>query len=354
MGYGNYSYNGKSYRTASKGKILNIKADDITAVSNILTNNSFANMNAGSYVTMSVTGDAEVKKIEAFLEARGISANYTLVDDKYTGYATKGIHETFTNRQINNAMNPYGITVRESRDSDEHPNSLAIIVGLDETGSMGTVPHYLVKEGLPLLIDRLIKGGIANPQVLFMGLGDHECDQAPLQVGQFESSDDLMDKWLTDLYLEGRGGGNAGESYLLAWYFAAYHTAIDCLEKRGKKGYCITIGDEPTLRSVLASFLKKLMGPGQYENYSADDLLAEAREKYNVFHINIGETSSGSRQSVKTGWTELLRDNFVNAPRKEMVAEIIADIILKNEAGSNIITQPDQNKPASFHDVEIL
>jgi hypothetical protein len=245
-------------------------------------------------------------------------------------YATNPIHEIFTSRNINSSMNPHGVKIRESRDSSEHPNSLAIIIALDETGSMGTVPHYLVKEGLPLIMDSVIKKGVKDPQVLFLGIGDHECDESPLQVSQFESSDELLDKWLTDIYLEGRGGGNDGESYLLAWYFAAYHTEIDCFEKRKQKGFLFTIGDEPVLPEVPASFLKKTMGEGQYENYTAAYLLSKASEKYNVFHIHVKETSSGSRTKVIDGWKQLLSDNLLVAERREDVAKIIPKIVTKN------------------------
>jgi hypothetical protein len=229
------------------------------------------------------------------------------------GYTTKSTQELFVNKNINSAMNPYGVTVRESRDSKEHPNSLAIVLGLDVTGSMGTVPHFLVKEGLPMIMDSIIKKGILDPQMLFMGLGDHECDNAPLQVGQFESSDELLDKWLTELFLD--------------WYFAAYHTTIDCFDKRGHKGYLFTIGDEPTLKSIPARFLKSLMGDGQYGNYSDADLLEKAREKYNVFHIHIRETGAGSRAATVDGWKQLIQDNLLIAERKTDVAAIIADVV---------------------------
>ena len=333
MGYGNYSYASRDVRTkALKGtKVLNIKTDDLAAANKLLNDHGFTNVNTGSHLTANVSSAAEATTINDFLASNGISASISHVDDSYISYANKSIGETFTHRQINNAMSPYGIGVRESRDSKEHPNSLGIIVALDETGSMGSVPHYLVRDGLPMLIDRIIKGGIPDPQVLFMGIGDHECDEAPLQVGQFESSDELMDKWLTDLYLEGRGGGNAGESYLLAWYFAAFHTAMDCFEKRRKKGYCITIGDEPTLKNIPERALKKLIGPGQYQSFSAFDLLNKAQETFHVYHLNISETASGRRASVKDGWKQLLADNFIDVQSKTQVAEIIASIILRNE-----------------------
>jgi hypothetical protein len=194
---------------------------------------------------------------------------------------------------------------------------------------MGSVPHFLVKKGLPDIIDRIMKAGVKDPQLLFLAVGDHECDSSPLQVGQFESSDELLDKWLTDVYLEGGGGGNDGESYLLAWYFAAYHTAIDCFEKRGQKGFLFTIGDEPVLPEIPAKDLKDIMGDGQYENYSSHQLLAKASEKYNTFHIHVKETGAGSRQPVMDGWKQLMANNLIIAENHNDIAKVIADTILK-------------------------
>jgi len=265
------------------------------------------------------------------------SVSNRAIRSEFLGYTTKSTQEIFSQREINNAMNPYGISVRESRDSIEHPNSVAIIIALDETGSMGTVPHYLVKEGLPHIMEKIIQNGIADPQVLFLGIGDHECDQAPLQVGQFESSDELLDKWLTDIWLEGRGGGNAGESYLLAWYFAAFHTSIDCWEKRGRKGYCITIGDEPTLKKLPADILKRIMGPGQYQDFTDFELIEKASEMYNVYHINIKETQSGGRQLVYESWKQLLQDNLKVANKREDVVDIISNIVISGEQDNTII-----------------
>ena len=74
-----------------------------------------------------------------------------------TSYAEMDSKDIFTQTNINNAMAPYGITVRESRDSDEHPNSMAIILGLDVTGSMGSVPNYLVKEGREVIAFKIDK-----------------------------------------------------------------------------------------------------------------------------------------------------------------------------------------------------
>jgi hypothetical protein len=245
------------------------------------------------------------------------------------GYKMKAAAEVFEQRTLHNEMSPHGVKIREARDSAEHPESIAIIIALDETGSMGDVPDHLVKEGLPHMMDNIYKAGVKDPQVLFLGIGDHECDRAPLQVGQFESSDELLDKWLTQVWLEGKGGGNAGESYALAWFFAAKHTALDCLEKRGKKGILFTIGDEPVLNDYPAQVQEALMGKGQYSDETAASLLAKAREKYECFHIHIAETHTGSAKSTINGWRELMRDNLFVAKSHKEVPKIIAEAIVR-------------------------
>ncbi len=243
------------------------------------------------------------------------------------GYAARSVYEIFSQREINRAMNPSGITVRESRDSEEHPNSVSIILALDVTGSMGSIPHHLVKEGLPKIMSGILQSGTKDPQVMFLAIGDHEYDQSPLQVGQFESSDEMLDKWLTNVYLEGGGGGNTGESYLLAWYFANLHTAIDCFEKRKKKGFLFTIGDEPTLPDIPAKALRHIMGEGQYESLYAATLLDKARESYHVFHLHIKQTYAGGMQETIDGWKQLLGDHLIVLERHEEVSKIIPEII---------------------------
>jgi hypothetical protein len=240
-------------------------------------------------------------------------------------------------------MDPNGVTLREARDSEEHPNSLPIILALDVTGSMGSIPHYLVKEGLPNMMETIIKGGVKDPQLLFMGIGDHECDQAPLQIGQFESSDELLDKWLTDLWLESGGGGNNGESYLLAWFFAGRYTEADHFEKRGKKGILVTIGDEPTLGHIPSSAQKKIMGDAQYSNVTAVELLDKAREKYDVYHLHLLQGHNGNRQDVKDGWKQLMGDNVIYVQRKEEVAQIISDLVTKNE-NKDVVEKKEESK----------
>jgi len=252
------------------------------------------------------------------------------------GYKTKSVNEIFSQHNINSAMNPHGVRLRESRDSIEHPNTVSIILALDVTGSMGSIPHHLVKEGLPHIMGNIIQSGIKDPQLLFLAVGDHECDESPLQVGQFESSDELLDIWLTRVYLEGGGGGNDGESYLLAWYFAGFHTSLDCFEKRQQKGFLFTVGDEPTLKNLPAKTLKGLMGDGQYQNYSAAELLVKARQFYHVYHLHIKETGAGSSRTTMAGWKQLLGENLIIVERHEEISKIIPRIVAENSVAAAV------------------
>jgi hypothetical protein len=43
----------------------------------------------------------------------------------------------YSQRSVHKDMNPLGVKVRESRDSDAHPDSRAVAVLFDVTGSMG-------------------------------------------------------------------------------------------------------------------------------------------------------------------------------------------------------------------------
>lgn len=52
---------------------------------------------------------------------------------------------------------------------------------------MRRTPHEMIKDNFPKLMDALMQLGIKDPQLLFMAVGDHEYDNYPIQVGQFES-----------------------------------------------------------------------------------------------------------------------------------------------------------------------
>lgn len=269
------------------------------------------------------------------------------------GYHTKSADQIFEQNQkrmIHESMEPKKALVREARDSANHPNSVPIILGLDVTGSMGRIPHYLVKDGLPNMMANIIQRGVQDPQILFLPIGDHEYDRYPLQVGQFESGDAELDLWLTRTYVESGGGGNAGESYLLAWYYGAEHTVTDSWEKRHQKGFIFTIGDEPCLRSLPNTVVNEIMGVKPEVSYSEKELLVKAQERYNVYHLHIMEGSAGHRSLGY--WKELLGDNCIQVNNHQEVSKIIAEIVVNNVDKSIILETPNVTVNPTSPDVE--
>lgn len=249
------------------------------------------------------------------------------------GYHTKSVSEIFTqqkSRRIHELMDPKNFKIRESRDSAVHPATIPIILALDVTGSMGHIPHDLIKDGLPKLMGNLIQKGAKDAAVCFVAIGDHENDSYPLQAGQFESGDAELDMWLTRTYLEGGGGGNAGESYLLSWYFAARRTSIDSMEKRGKKGFLFTVGDEPNLSLIPCSAITDFTGDPCQASLGAETLLAEAQKSYNVYHIEVTRGDSTGTSRARQQWKQLLGQNCIFVDDFTKVPDVIADIVLKN------------------------
>src|SRR5262245_29165524 len=103
------------------------------------------------------------------------------------GTKGKSTDEIYSSRSIHANLNPLGVKVRESRVSTDNPNSSPLIVGIDVTGSMGMIADVLAREGLGTLFTGILeRKPSTDPHVMFMAVGDANCDSAPLQVSQFE------------------------------------------------------------------------------------------------------------------------------------------------------------------------
>jgi hypothetical protein len=225
-------------------------------------------------------------------------------------------------RRVHDEMNPYKVT-RESRDSDEHPTSLSIGVIFDVTGSMGRVPRVLQTKLGALMRLLIQKGYVEHPQILFGAVGDAYTDAVPLQIGQFESGLE-MDDDLGKIYLEGGGGGQVHETYELPVYFFARHTAIDCYEKRGIKGYLFTIGDEMPYNVVRKQHVEQHIGDKLEADIPIQAIIDEVQERYEYFHIIPTNTSHGKTARVQNRWKELLGERVLILDDEAAVCETIA------------------------------
>jgi hypothetical protein len=226
-------------------------------------------------------------------------------------------------RTVHPDLDPFGVGLRESRDSAEHPESLAVAVLFDVTGSMRWVPRTLQAK-LPELLGLLRrKGYVEHPQVMFGAIGDATCDRAPLQIGQFESAN-RMDDDLGKILLEGGGAGHLRESYELAMYFMARHTSIDCFEKRGKRGYLFIIGDERAYPKLKAREVRRVVGDGLQDNCPLAFVLFALQRMYDVYFVIPEEAQNSGNAEVAAFWRSRLGQNVIQLDDLDATCETIA------------------------------
>lgn len=257
----------------------------------------------------------------------------------YTTATVQNIEKVFVQKargMAHESMKSQGITIREARDSDVHPNTFPVIIGLDMTGSMHDIPVMLIKDGLPKLVSQIIQSGVKDIALLFIAIGDHEVDDAPLQIGQFESGDEELDLWLTRTYPEGGGGANEGESYGLLHNFAANNIVTDAWEKRGQKGVLIMIGDEPSLDHYPDAVMKEVTGNPQAKGFTQDEILEKVREKWHVFHINPHHSYD------EDYWKPKLGQNYISLSDFHKVPETVTKIVTRFANQTSASTTPEE------------
>lgn len=255
---------------------------------------------------------------------------------------SRSVNQFYTARSIDPALDPKGVKFRECRDSEEHPNTIPVILGLDVTGSMGSACAAVARQ-----LDKIITGlygDVKDVEFMVMGIGDFAYDSAPLQVSQFESDVRICDQ-LGKIWFERGGGGNAFESYTAAWYFAQNHTELDCW-KRGKKGIIITMGDEPLNPYLPGREFGRIFG---YEGQDIDtvDLYKQVTEKYDVYHIIITDPESCGWHYLdrdKQSWGKILDGQHLFVKKSDELPEVIHDIVLAHveDAGSNTVTVTEE------------
>jgi hypothetical protein len=236
------------------------------------------------------------------------------------------VHESLDPKR----RNTRGEQIRECLDSPEHPTTLPVVVGFDETGSMGDAPR-IMQQKLGALKGATLRMGLVDAQLCFAAYGDaHNHEAAPCQVGQFESGIEMED-WLNNLYLEGNGGGNNGETSGLLLYFLANFARLDSLTKRGKKGYLILTGDECPLRKITREEVKRYIGTDIEADLTIEQVVTQAKKSFDIYFFLV-ETGAALTQGSLGVWQKLLgKDHVIIVESLETISEQIALLLAQSE-----------------------
>ena len=242
--------------------------------------------------------------------------------------------EVFKSTNVDDKLKPYNV-MRECCDSEEHPNTLPVILALDVTGSMGDAAVKVAQKLNTIMTDLYADKTIKDIEFCIIGIGDLACDHSPIQISQFESDVRIAEQ-LDKIYFEFGGGGNDYESYTAAWYMGTRHCKLDCWN-RGQKGIIITLGDEYPNPYLPKEKLINETGDTLQSDIETKDLYEEVKEKYNVYHISVDDTSSSytyyKRLGLDEKWTELLGDNYKVATLNNL-GKVITDIIVSSNTNN--------------------
>jgi hypothetical protein len=255
---------------------------------------------------------------------------YSTFTASTVGKATTGAHGIYSASHLDPYLDPKEFKIRESRDSTDNPKSTPIAVALDVTGSMGSLADVIAREGLGTLFSGILeRKPVSDPHLMFMAVGDVAAgDRGPIQVSQYEADNRIVEQ-LTKIWVEGGGGGNHGESYNLAWYIAAFRTVHDSMEKRGKRGYLFTVGDEPPLQLLTKKEIERATGDKAEQDFDSKTLLALAQRNYDCYHIIIAEGNHARYDlgNVTKSWRELLGQKVIVLEDHRKLAETIVSAI---------------------------
>ena len=212
-------------------------------------------------------------------------ASYSVANKKSYDASTHRVSgQVFHKSSLDDSLNPRLFSIRECVNSEEHPNTIPIILALDVTGSMGTSCKETA-EALGVIMNDLYKK-YKDIEFCIMGIGDLAYDDAPIQMSQFESDVRIAES-LDKVYMEHGGGGNTYESYTAAWYMGLHRTSLDRITKNGKKGIIITMGDEPLNPYLPKDELNYAIKGSEQGDIGTKQLYKEASEKFDIYHIAV-------------------------------------------------------------------
>lgn len=253
-----------------------------------------------------------------------------------SGDYTANHQDIFKQSSLAPELDPKNVT-RECCDSDEHPNTIPVILALDVTGSMGDAATETAQKLNVIMTDLYTK--VKDVEFMIMGIGDFVYDRCPLQVSQFESDIRIAEQ-LDKVYFEFGGGGNSYESYTAAWYFALHHTKLDCWN-RNKRGILITMGDENINPYLPKDRIRNVIGDNLQADVDTKELYKDIIAKYDVHHIYVDH--HGWDYANFDTWTNVLDGQHFHKCKIDGIAQLITDIVTSANTNSGFVLNNESN-----------
>ena len=259
--------------------------------------------------------------------------------------------QEYTATRIDESLDPKKFSIRECCNSDEHPNTIPVILALDVTGSMGEACSE-VASALGVIMKNLYEK-FKDIEFCVMGIGDLAYDDAPIQMSQFESDIRIAES-LDKIYMEYGGGGNNYESYTAAWYMGLKHAKLDCFEKQGRKGIIITMGDEPLNPYLPYRTLNAATNGTEQKDVETKELYSQVCEKCDVFHIAVDSPRDSYRwhkKEIENTFGQLLGTHFKTSSVDSLaqtIEECISESVTNTTSASKSETMINEQGEISW------
>lgn len=240
----------------------------------------------------------------------------------YDATTNRVVGQEFRQSKLDKSLDPKNFLIRECVNSDEHPNTIPVIIGLDVTGSMGSSCKETA-EALGVIMENLYTK-YKDIEFCIMGIGDLAYDNAPIQMSQFESDVRIAES-IDKIYMEHGGGGNSYESYTAAWYMGLRRTSLDAINKQGRKGIIITMGDEELNPYLPKDRLNEKVNATEQSDVETKALFNEASEKFDIFHIAVNSWDncySRHKEGIENTFGQLLGNRLKISTINELSAKI--------------------------------
>jgi len=243
--------------------------------------------------------------------------------------SARAVYDRHAGRSYDDAVSA-GKTAKDLvPDKLETKSTCPLVIACDVTGSMGEWPATIFSK-LPYLDHEARTEYLGeDTEISFAAVGDAFADQYPLQARPFDKGT-AMKKRLTELVIEGNGGGSTEESYELAALYYARRTTMP----NANRPVMIFIGDESPYSSVSPELAKRLAGVSLQSTLSTEDIFRELKQRFEVYLIqkpyghSTFNSNDGTTRRVHNDWAKLLgEDHIAQLPEAGRVVDVIFGIL---------------------------